>query len=228
MHRQIVQIQRAVIIYILCKGVQDPDPDVGKTVLRVHDRIAPGSVKGFAVVTEAHGDLPVLYKQPDIDTVRFAVIKARVNNDDGHFFKRQPHVIAPGTADPFPCAVGNDLFRNVDCALPASSIRFVSGALRPKAAKAVSLIKLLMIRPSRIVPINTVIREISDTEKRLFTTLRMIRSSFFRMFGFSGKSFFFIRHPYSLSLQAMAKILFVFYRVLELRATAFFRRPGRL
>ena len=94
---------------------------------------------------------------------------------------------------PAPIRLPQATTQPVATTLPASSIRFVSGLLRPKAAKAVSLRKLLMIRPSRIVPTSTVIREMSDTEKRLFTTLRMIRSSFFRTSGISGDRFLFMK-----------------------------------
>ena len=48
MHGQVVHIQRAVIADILRDGMQDPDPGVGAVVFRMHNRIAPGRVKGFA------------------------------------------------------------------------------------------------------------------------------------------------------------------------------------
>ena len=128
MHRQIVHVQCAVIVYILSNGIQNPDPDIGKIVFRMHECITLGSIKRFAIVAETDGDLAVLYKKLDVNTVRFAIIKTGVNNDDGHFFKRQPHMIASGAVNPFPLAVGDDLFRNIDCIFPAGEGRekFVS------------------------------------------------------------------------------------------------------
>ncbi len=83
-------------------GIDDPDSNIGDSVLGVHDLHSFRGIKIHEIVTQADVDLTVRDEHFDVNVVFLVVSKALLCNDCDHFFECQPGEVTAAVS--LPCA----------------------------------------------------------------------------------------------------------------------------